>query len=103
MIGIYKITSPSGKIYIGKSIDIQKRWKAHKKFTGKKQKKLYNSFLKYGVDTHSFEVICECNIEELNNKERYYQDLYSAIGRGGLNANLTKSDDRSGNVSANSN
>jgi predicted GIY-YIG superfamily endonuclease len=24
--GIYKITSPSGKIYIGQSIDIEKRW-----------------------------------------------------------------------------
>ena len=30
VVGIYKITSPSGKIYIGQSIDIQKRFKHYK-------------------------------------------------------------------------
>jgi predicted GIY-YIG superfamily endonuclease len=30
MIGIYKITSPSGKVYIGQSWDIYDRWKKHK-------------------------------------------------------------------------
>lgn len=29
--GIYKIISPTGKIYIGQSIDIEKRWKAYKR------------------------------------------------------------------------
>ena len=29
MIGIYKITSPSGKVYIGQSIDIERRWKKY--------------------------------------------------------------------------
>lgn len=28
--GIYKITSPSGKIYIGQSIDIKRRWLDYK-------------------------------------------------------------------------
>lgn len=30
MIGIYKITSPSNRIYIGQSIDIEARWKSYK-------------------------------------------------------------------------
>jgi len=38
-------------------------------------------------------------IEELNDKERYYQDLYNVLSKDGLNCKLTKSLDRSGVVS----
>lgn len=31
MIGIYKITSPSGKVYIGQSVNIKERFKSHLK------------------------------------------------------------------------
>ncbi len=31
MIGIYKITNPEGKIYIGQSIDIDRRFKEYKR------------------------------------------------------------------------
>ena len=30
LIGIYKITSPSNKIYIGQSLDIDRRFKTYK-------------------------------------------------------------------------
>lgn len=97
MIGIYKITSPSGKIYIGQSINIQKRWKHYAElFNCKNQPKLYNSFLKYGVDKHKFDVIALCLAEDLNEIERYYQDLFSAIGKNGLNCLLTNTSTRSG-------
>lgn len=99
MIGIYKITSPSKRIYIGQSINIEKRFKHYKRLSCKKQVILYSSFLKYGVDKHKFEILCECEISELNDKERYYQDLYSVITKNGLNCILTKSSDRSGNIS----
>jgi len=36
-IGIYKITSPKGKTYIGQSINIEKRFKEHKNSINKKQ------------------------------------------------------------------
>jgi len=71
MIGIYKITSPSKKIYIGQSIDIEKRFKYYLNLNCKKQTKLYNSLKKYGYKKHFFEVIEICKITELNNKERY--------------------------------
>ena len=100
MIGIYKITSPSKKVYIGQSINIEYRIESYKKLIRcKNQPKLYNSLKKYGVEKHVFEVLCECEMEELNDKERYYQDLYSAIGESGLNCLLTKSTDRSGKMS----
>lgn len=99
MVGIYKITSPSGKIYIGQSVNIEKRIQEYKKRLGERQPKLNRSFLKYGFEEHKIETICECLISELNEKERYYQDLFSCVGKSGLNCVLTKSSDRSGYVS----
>lgn len=88
MIGIYKITSPTNKVYIGQSTNIEKRFKAYFKLRCKSQIKLYRSFIKHGVENHTFEILLECEIHELNNKERYFQDLYSVIGLKGLNCQL---------------
>ena len=97
MIGIYKITSPCLKVYIGQSINIENRFKSYQNPSNcKSQVKLYRSFLKYGVDKHVFEILELCEIEELNEKERYYQDLYSATGKSGLNLLLTSSYGMSG-------
>ena len=58
IIGIYKITSPSGKIYIGQSLDIHYRWNVqYFKLKCKSQTKLYESFLEHGVENHTFETI----------------------------------------------
>ena len=98
MIGIYKILSPSGKIYIGQSVNIERRFKWHKKNTAKCNSKLANSFKKYGADNHLFEVVEECLVSELNEKERYWQDYYDVLN-GGLNLLLTKTHDKSGYAS----
>ena len=71
--GIYKITSPSGRIYIGQSIDIQKRWNQYKYNSCKSQTKLYNSLKKYGWENHKFEIIEECSKEELSNREKFWE------------------------------
>jgi group I intron endonuclease len=88
MIGIYKITSPSNKVYIGQSIDIEQRFKQYKYLKCKGQIILYRSLKKHGVEKHKFEILCECEISELNDKERYYQELYSSIGFKGMNCQL---------------
>ena len=98
MIGIYKITNPKGKIYIGQSIDIEKRFKTYKSEYGIGQTKLFNSFKKYGTELHNFEVITECEVSELNEKERYYQELLNCI-KEGLNCNYVKTEMKSGRVS----
>jgi len=90
MIGIYKITSPSNRVYIGQSIDIERRFRHYKRMACKEQVKIYNSFLKYGVDAHAFEVLELCDTEDLNNRERYYQDLYDSVNNG-LNLLYVKS------------
>jgi group I intron endonuclease len=96
MIGIYKITSPSGRIYIGQSINLEKRILFYKRYLCKRQIILNSSFLKYGVDNHIFEIIIECDINELNEKERFYQDLYQSTNKSGLNCLLTNTNDRHG-------
>lgn len=77
--GIYKITSPSKKIYIGQSADILKRIKCYEKGYCKNQKILFYSLKKYGWKKHKFEIICQCDESELNNLEKYYVDLYGTF------------------------
>jgi group I intron endonuclease len=91
MKGIYKITSPSDRVYIGQSIDIERRFRHYKRMICKEQIKIYNSLLKYGVDAHIFEVLELCDTEELNNRERHYQDLYDSVANG-LNLLYVKSE-----------
>ena len=85
MIGIYKITSPTNKIYIGQSTNIEYRLVCYKKLKCKAQPRIYNSFLKHGVKNHVFEIIEECEVELLNERERYWQEHYDVLGKNGLN------------------
>jgi group I intron endonuclease len=98
MIGIYKITNPKGKIYIGQSIDIEKRFKQYQNLHTVKQIKLDRSLIKYGYDNHIFELIEECIESELNNRERYYQEYYNSVNNG-LNCKYVQSDEKSGKLS----
>lgn len=81
IIGIYKITSPSGKVYIGQSWDIKNRWNHYKyKNEISRQFPLTNSFIKYGYAAHKFEVIHELpsDVEQevMNRYEQFYMDQY---------------------------
>lgn len=98
-IGIYKITSPKGRVYIGQSVRIELRFKCYKRLDCKTHRRLYSSFIKYGVDSHIFEILHECDVVDLNKLERHYQDIYNVLGKKGLNCRLTKSSDRSGSLS----
>jgi len=53
MIGIYKITSPSNKVYIGQAINIKKRWKQYiNPNLSSVGPKLLNSLKKHGYEAH---------------------------------------------------
>lgn len=99
MIGIYKITSPSGKIYIGQTTNFTKRKNYYKNGAKPYQIRIYNSLQKYGYDAHSIVLIEECLVENLNERERYWQDFYDVIGENGLNCRLTATSDKSGYLS----
>lgn len=84
--GIYKITSPSGRIYIGQSIDIIARFRAYRNGAAKQQTLLGRSFKKYGYKNHLFEIIEECSVGALNEREIHYISTYDTFNtRHGLN------------------
>ena len=88
MIGIYKIINPNGKIYVGKSKNIEVRFNSYKKLQHcSQQTKLYNSLKKYGPENHIFEIVEECLYEELNDREIYWGNLYNTL-EFGLNLRL---------------
>lgn len=99
VVGIYSITSPSGRIYIGQSWDIKQRWFGHKKISKRGCPLLNNSFKKYGTDKHLFKIICELppdiSQEILDQYEIIYINQYKEVGfrllnlkSGGYNAKL---------------
>ena len=59
IVCIYKITSPSNKVYIGQSRNISKRINNYSNLNCKKQRKLYNSLKFYGWENHIFSIISE--------------------------------------------
>lgn len=90
LIGIYKITSPTNKIYIGQSNDVYKRWNSYFKLNCVDQPKLYRSLTKYGIKNHKFEFIEECTIEQLDDREIYWGTYYNSLNEG-LNCRLGNS------------
>jgi group I intron endonuclease len=81
---IYKILSPSNKVYIGQTWDYKKRMSGYKNISCKRQPKLYNSLLKYSVDNHSFTIVHELpeDISQgvLDTYEQLYIDQYRDCG-----------------------
>lgn len=73
MIGIYKITNKiNGKCYIGQSVDIKRRFYDHSCKSHEHNRHLYNAMGKYGKENFEFEILEECPIELLNEREIYY-------------------------------
>lgn len=84
MIGIYKITNTTnGKCYIGQSRDIKARWAKHlSAYKSYPEWELYRAFKKYGIAAFSFEVVEECTIEELNEREIYWIAQFDSFNNG---------------------
>lgn len=86
-IGIYKITNiESGKCYVGQSVDLSSRFKQHiKRGIGAEaptKNKLYPIMLAIGPENFTFEVIEECEKNQLDEQEDYYQQFFHAIDYG---------------------
>jgi len=84
LTGIYRITSPSGRIYIGQSWDIKNRWRLHK-FSGNKKNGcplLEKSFNKYGSSEHVFEIIHQLPSDITQDVLNSYEELYISQYRG---------------------
>ena len=79
IIGIYKITNQKNQIYIGQSTNISRRKYQYSKKQCKRQYKIYNSINKYGWVNHIFEIIKECEINDLNKFEELYINQYNTF------------------------
>ena len=87
--GIYKITNKqTGDIYIGQSVNVADRWKQHVKcglgIDASATNKLYNNMQKYGVWNFTFEILQKCTRDKLNEKERFWIQMYQS-NKVGLN------------------
>ena len=79
--GIYKIVHiESGKTYVGQSDDLDRRLDAHRNwFINPKRiinRHLYNYAKKYSIDAFLFEIIEECSIDALDERETYWFEIY---------------------------
>ncbi len=90
---IYMITSPTGRIYIGSTSNIENRWKKYRYLSCKGQIKLYNSLRKYGYINHIFEIIWSGSIENMRNYESIIGHWFDVLSEEkGLNLTLPKGD-----------
>ena len=89
--GIYKITNIKNKMcYIGQAKNIKERLREHMKhglgIDCPSNNKLYELMKKDGLEAFTFEVLEECDPSLLNEKEKFYIDLYDSCNNG-LNNN----------------
>lgn len=86
MTGIYSIiNNQNQKRYIGQSVEIEERIKRHFRELRKgihHNKHLQSSFDKYGEDVFSFEILEECEEEELNSKEVQWIKQFDSYNSG---------------------
>ena len=81
--GIYKITNQlNGVCYIGQAVDVAKRWKDHAKcglgIDAPSSNKLYIAMQQDGLENFTWELLEKCTTNELNEKEKFYIELYQA-------------------------
>lgn len=83
---IYKITdNHNGLVYIGQTTQsLKRRWRGHQ--SDFKCKTHHNDLLqrvynKYGLEVFSIEIIEQCDIEKLDERERYWIKYYDSTNR----------------------
>ena len=81
--GIYKITNIKNNMcYIGQAKDIDDRWKEHMKYglgiDTPVGNKLYQAMKEIGPENFTFELLEACPVEQLDEKEKFYIELYQA-------------------------
>lgn len=84
---IYKIVNDiNNKIYIGKTtFSIERRWQEHSKDYKKlsqQHRPLYSAMQKYGIEHFHISLIEECNLLELDQRERYWIESYNSFING---------------------
>lgn len=83
-VGIYKITSPTGSVYIGQSFELKKRFRTYRVMDTKRQPKIHSSLVQHTPANHIFEVIHELpndvSVKVMNDYEILYMKTYTDLG-----------------------
>ena len=78
--GIYKITAPDGRAYIGKSTNIKDRWIGHLKTAYNvgtiSHSTLHTELKKLGIENFTWELLEEVPKDVLGEREKYWIDFY---------------------------
>lgn len=86
MKGIYKITNvKNGKIYVGRSKDILRRFGSHLQQlrNGKHaNEKLQADFIEFGTTSFSFEILEECLMRDINERETFWIQTLDSMNQG---------------------
>ncbi len=85
--GIYKITNISnGKSYVGKSTKVRSRLLDHIKsaigISTISDQRFHHDMLNEGLWNFTFEKLCDCDKDKLNEKEKYYIDYFGTTEYG---------------------
>lgn len=87
--GVYKITNTAnGKMYVGSSKDIYKRWNQHQNELNcgmHGNQYLQNAWNKYGSQSFKFEIIEECPIDNQFEREQFYLNTLNPFDNNGYN------------------
>ena len=87
MIGIYKITSKNNPniFYVGKSNDIERRFKEHIQKTYEQSRIPFDALItNENKNTFDFEVLELCSIDQLSEKEKCWTDKLQATKSGNI-------------------
>lgn len=87
--GIYKLESPSGKVYIGQSIDLQRRINAHRRLENCKNYPLELAIKKYGWENFKVTILVAFSPTDyskdklfLNRLEAFFIKEYDCVSSG---------------------
>jgi group I intron endonuclease len=94
--GIYCLTSPSGKSYVGQAVNLSRRLRAYRAHHCKGQRKIYHALSKYGFDAFKVTVLETCDPENLNELEIFWINYLDSITSG---YNLKEGGSRGGRYS----
>ena len=73
----------SGKEYIGKTANVERRWREHKRFVG--QSIIHHALKKYGIDAFEFCVVEECTDADAGDRERFHITTRDSLVPNGYN------------------
>lgn len=79
---IYKLTSPNGKCYIGRTNNIKRRFGEYRNLKCKEQPKIFRALVKYRPDSFNYEIVEETSKEFCRERETFWIRKLDSVKNG---------------------